>query len=179
EVHGNDLIAATQGRAIWVLDDVTPLRQLSSAVLASTAHLFAPEVAWRVHWNNNQDTPLPPGTPQGRNPPDGVPIDYWLGPHTHGPVTLAIYDFAGKRVRRFASDAVPRPIHAFRYFAKGWLKPPKRLSAAPGMHRFVWNLRYARPPAISYQYSMAAVWGENTPTAVDGPFVLPVSTRWC
>ncbi len=173
EVHGNDLIAATQGRAIWVLDDVTPLRQLSSAVLASAAHLFAPEVAWRVHWNNNQDTPLPPGTPQGQNPPDGVPIDYWLGPHTHGPVTLAIYDFEGKRVRRFASDAVPGPIHAFRYFAKGWLKPPKRLSAAPGMHRFVWNLRYARPPAISYQYSMAAVWGENTPTAVDGPFVLP------
>jgi hypothetical protein len=172
-VHGDDLIAATQGRAIWVLDDVTPLRQLSAAVIASAAHLFAPEVAWRVHPNNNRDTPLPPSTPQGQNPPAGAVIDYWLGPHASGPVTLAIYDFQGNLVRRLASAAVPEPIHADRYFDKEWLKPAPRLAAAPGMHRFVWNLRYARPQAISYGYSMQAIFGENTPTEVDGPFVLP------
>jgi photosystem II stability/assembly factor-like uncharacterized protein len=172
-VHGDDLIAATQGRSIWVLDDVTPLRQLSSAVLAAPAHLFAPEVAWRVYPNNNKDTPLPPETPQGQNPPAGAVIDYWLGKDTQGPVTLEVYSFTGQLVRRFASDEPTPSIHADRYFDEKWLRPAPGLSAAPGMHRFIWNLRYARPQAIAYEYSIAAVFGENTPTAVDGPFVLP------
>jgi hypothetical protein len=172
-VHGDDLIAGTQGRAIWVLDDVTPLRQLSTAVLGAPAHLFAPEVAWRVHPDNNKDTPLPPETPQGRNPPAGAVIDYWLGKGTSGPVTLEIYSFTGQLVRRFSSDEAPQRIEADRYFDEEWLRPAERLSAAPGMHRFVWNLRYARPQAISYDYSIAAVFGEDTPTAVEGPFVLP------
>ncbi|HVS78411.1 MAG TPA: hypothetical protein VHE11_15840, partial [Steroidobacteraceae bacterium] len=59
------------------------------------------------------------------------------------------------------------------YFDEEWLRPGERLSADPGMHRFVWNLRYERPQAISYDYSIAAVFGEDTPTAVEGPFVLP------
>jgi photosystem II stability/assembly factor-like uncharacterized protein len=172
-VHGDDLIAATQGRAIWVLDDVTPLRQLSAAMLATPAHLFAPEVAWRVHPDNNKDTPLPPETPAGQNPPAGAVIDYWLGQAAAGPVTLEIYNFTGQMVRRFSSGEAPPHIQADRYFAEGWLRPAQPLSAAPGMHRFVWNLRYARPHAISYDYSMEAVFGEDTPTAVDGPFVLP------
>jgi photosystem II stability/assembly factor-like uncharacterized protein len=172
-VHGNDLIAATQGRAIWVLDDVTPLRQLSSAILGARAHLFAPAVAWRVHSNNNKDTPLPPETPEGQNPPAGASIDYWLGKDTHGPVTLEIYSFTGQLVRRFSSDEAPPHIAGNRYFDEEWLKPAERLSAKPGMHRFLWNLRYARPEAISYEYSIAAVFGEDTPTAIQGPFVLP------
>jgi photosystem II stability/assembly factor-like uncharacterized protein len=172
-VHGNDLIAATQGRAIWVLDDVTPLRQLTGAMLGSPAHLFAPEVAWRVHPNNNKDTPLPPETPEGQNPPAGAVIDYWLGKGKHGTVTLEIYNFTGQLVRRFASDEAPAPASASRYFEEEWLRPAVRLSGAPGMHRFVWDLRYARPEAISYEYGMAAVFGEDTPTAVDGPFALP------
>jgi hypothetical protein len=172
-VHDGDLIAATQGRAIWVLDDLAPLRQLSPAVLTAPAHLFAPAPAWRVHPNNNRDTPLPPGTPQGQNPPAGAIIDYWLGPHSRGPVSLAIYDFQGHRVRRFESDATAQPIRAHRYFAKAWLRPPERLAAGPGMHRFVWNLRYPRPQAISYRYSMQAVPGLDTPTSIEGPFVLP------
>ncbi len=172
-VHGDDLVAATQGRAIWVLDDVTPLRQLSAAVLGAPAHLFAPPVAWRVHPNNNKDTPLPPETPEGRNPPAGAVIDYWLGKSTGGPVTLEIYSFTGQLVRRFSSDEAPPHIQADRYFGEEWLRPAERLSAAPGMHRFVWNMRYARPQAVSYDYSIAAVFSEDTPTAVDGPFVLP------
>ncbi len=173
QVHGDDLVAATQGRALWVLDDMTPLRQLSRAALGARAHVFAPEVAWRVHPNNNKDTPLPPETPAGRNPPAGAVIDYWLGEDTKGPVTLEIYNFKGELVRRFSSDETPPHIRADRYFAEEWLQPPPRLSAAPGMHRFVWNLRYERPRAISYDYSIAAVFGEDTPTTVEGPFVLP------
>ena len=172
-LHGDDLIAATQGRAIWVLDDVTPLRQLSTSVLGAPAHLFAPEVAWRVHPDNNKDTPLPPETPEGRNPPAGAVIDYWLGKDTGGAVTLEVYSFTGQLVRRFSSDDPSPHIQADRYFGEEWLRPAERLSAAPGMHRLVWNLRYARPQAISYDYAIAAVFGEDTPTAVDGPFVLP------
>ena len=172
-VHDGDLIAATQGRALWVLDDLAPLRQLTPAVVASPAHLFAPEPAWRVHPDNNVDTPLPSSTPQGQNPPAGAILDYWIGPHTRGPVSLSIYDLQGQRIRRFVSDAPPASIHANRYFAKRWLKPAERLSATPGMHRFIWNLRYRRPPAIAYSYSMQAVFDHNTPTSVDGPYVLP------
>jgi photosystem II stability/assembly factor-like uncharacterized protein len=172
-LHGNDLIAGTQGRAIWVLDDVTPLRQLTGDVLGAPAHLFAPEVAWRVHSNNNKDTPLPPETPEGLNPPAGAVIDYWLGKGAHGAVTLEVYNFTGQLVRRFASDEAPEHAQAFRYFEEEWLRPTERLSGAPGMHRFVWDLRYARPEAISYDYGMGAVFGEDTPTAVDGPFALP------
>ena len=69
-VHGDDLIAATQGRAIWVLDDVAPLREIASAGFDST-HLFAPARAWRVHPDNNKDTPLPPETPPRRKPSCG------------------------------------------------------------------------------------------------------------
>ncbi len=181
-VHGDDLIAATQGRAIWVLDDVTPLRQLASAVsggqsvptlLREPAHLFTPEVAWRVHPDNNRDTPLPPETPIGRNPPAGVPIDYWLGHGVRGPVSLEIRDAAGALVRRFSSDEKPETVPADRYFDAEWLRPEQRLAATPGMHRFVWNLRRARPRAIRYEYSIRAVFGEDTPTEVEGAFVLP------
>ena len=76
-------------------------------------------------------------------------------------------------MRRFASNVAPTRPDAERYFAKGWLRPLVALSGKPGMHRFTWNLRYARPRAISYSYSIAAVWGENTPILPGGPYVLP------
>lgn len=170
-VHDGDLIAGTQGRGIWVLDDISPLRQIADGTAAERAHLFAPRGAFRVRGNENKDTPLPPEEPAGQNPPEGAFLDYWLG--ASGPVALEIRDAKGELVRRFASDAPePRP-HAERYFAKGWLTPPEQLSAAPGMHRFVWNLRYARPRAIHYGYSIAAIYGQGTPVEPEGAFVLP------
>ncbi len=172
-VHGNDLVIATQGRALWVLDDVTPLRQADASVLEKTAYLFQPENALRVRNNNNKDTPLPPEIPAGRNPPAGAIIDYWLGKDVHGPVTLAIYDDKGLLVRAYASNAAPAKLHTQRYFASGWLSPRQTLSAAPGMHRFVWNLSYARPRTIRNGYSIAAVYGVGTPIVPQGPLILP------
>ncbi len=170
-VRGDDLIAATEGRAIWVLDDVEPLREIAEGMAEEPAHLFKPESAWRVHPDNNKDTPLPPETPAGENPPAGAVIDYWLG--TAGPVTLEIRDAAGGAVRQFSSAQQPSVSRAERYFAEAWIHPPEALAATPGMHRFVWNLRYERPDAVRYGYSIAAVRGRGTPVNPDGPFVLP------
>ena len=171
-IHGDDLIAATQGRAIWVVDDVEPLRETANGSVQPT-HLFAPARAWRVHPNNSADTPLPPETPVGENPPAGAIIDYALGANVSGPVILDILDANGNIVRHFSSAEVPRSPPAKRYFARAWAKPPQALAGTPGMHRFVWNLRYARPDAAEYSYSIAAVWGRGTPIEPQGPFVLP------
>ena len=69
---------ATHGRGFWILDDITPLRQLSDKVIGEQAYLFAPELAYRVRWNTNPDTPLPPDEPAGQNPPDGAILNYYL-----------------------------------------------------------------------------------------------------
>ena len=170
-VHGDDLLAATEGRAIWALDDVAPLRETVDA--GEDTHLFLPARIFRVQANNNSDTPLPPETPQSPNPPAGAIIDYWLAKPPAGPVTLEIHDASGALVRRFASNDKPQHPDAERYFAAGWLKPPQTLAATPGFHRFVWNLRYQRPLALRYEYSIAAVWGADTPILPEGPLVLP------
>src|SRR3982750_856808 len=94
-VHDDDLIAATHGRGFWILDDITPLRQVTDTVAAAPAFLFKPETAVRVRWNMNTDTPLPPDEPASKNPPDGAILDYYLGAAASGPVTLEILDAAG------------------------------------------------------------------------------------
>ena len=137
------------------------------------AHLSTPRAPSPVTPDTKKHTPLPPTEPVGQNPPAGAIIDYWLGAKAKGTVTLEIRDSAGQVVRRFASNAPEKLPKAERYFAKDWTRPPEALSAAPGTHRFVWNLRYARPEAIGYDYSIAAVWGENTPVNPGGAFVLP------
>jgi hypothetical protein len=91
----------------------------------------------------------------------------------HGPVTLEILDSNGQLVGRFSSTEGSRSPPADRYFAKAWIKPPQQLAATSGMHRFVWNLRYERPDAAEYSYSIAAVWGHGTPIEPEGAWVLP------
>jgi hypothetical protein len=88
-------------------------------------------------------------------------------------VTLEFRDNGGKIMRRFSSDENLKPPKAELYFDKAWLKPPERLSGAPGMHRFVWDLRYERPDSVNYGYSIAAVWEHDTPLEPNGPFALP------
>ena len=171
-VHGNDLIAATQGRAIWMLDDVTPLRQFDAGIARADAHLFAPAPAIRVRGSQNKDTPPPADTPLGTNPPTGAIIDYTLGKPAKQ-VVIEIREKGGKVVRRFASDDSTPPIKAERYFAEAWTKPAAKPSTEPGAHRFVWNLRWPRPKATEYSYSIAAVWGEDTPLTPEGMLALP------
>ena len=174
-IHGDDLVAATHGRSFWILDDITPLRQLSASTADSAAVLFAPEQAWRVRWNTNTDTPLPPEEPAGENPPDGAIINYYLRERPAHPVTLEIRDGRGDVVRRFASDEKPFAVDtATLNIPLYWIRPFRALSAAPGMRRFVWDLHYPPPAAERSEFPMSAVV-ENTPRNPLGPWVLPGS----
>jgi photosystem II stability/assembly factor-like uncharacterized protein len=172
-VHEGDLIAATQGRALWVLDGLQPLRHAEDAVAAHGAFLVPPPVAVRLRANNGKDTPLPPEEPRGENPPVGALIDYVLDKAPSGPVTIEIATDDGSVVRRFASDAKPERRPAQMYFADAWaaLAPPP--SARAGHNRFVWDLRWPPPRIVQGEYSIAAVPGQPTPVDPAGAFVLP------
>ncbi len=175
-VKGDDVVVATQGRAIWILDQVAPLRSAAASPAASP-RLVPPGRAYRLRGNQNKDTPLPPEEPRGENPPHGAILDYILPPGIAGAVALEIADSEGEVVRRFSStDQAKRP-EAEVYFSDLFLREARRISAAPGHHRFVWNLRYERPPALEYEYSIAAVPGHETPALPEGAFVLPGAYR--
>jgi photosystem II stability/assembly factor-like uncharacterized protein len=170
-VHGDDLIAATQGRAIWVLDDVTPLRQ-HERLAQKAPVLFTPATTVRVRGSQGKDTPPPADTALGENPPTGAIFDYWL-PANAQRVALEIHDASGAVVRRFASDKPESPPDAERYFTQSWTHPPQALSAGAGAHRFVWNLRQPRPRSVSFDYSIGAVLREGTPIVPEGMLVAP------
>jgi photosystem II stability/assembly factor-like uncharacterized protein len=176
-VHGDDLIAATQGRAIWVMDDVAPLRELGAAPTGEAARLFTPAVAMRVRRNQSKDTPLPPDEPVGKNPATGAVIDYWLATDAADPIRLEIRDGGGAVVKRFVSgEAAPEPP-ADRYFEARWLRSPSSLPTAAGAHRVVWDLRLPRPRASRYEFSIAAVDGEDTPRRPEGLLAPPGDYR--
>jgi photosystem II stability/assembly factor-like uncharacterized protein len=175
--HGDDLIVATHGRSFWILDDITPLRQLTDKISESAAFLFAPQEALRWRWNRNPDTPLPPEVPAGKNPPDGAIIDYYLAANARGPVTLEILDEKGQVVRRYASTDKPpsmEKLAAEHPIPMYWVRPTQILSAEAGMHRFVWNLHYAPPDALEREFPISAIV-HNTPLVPLGAWVLPGS----
>ena len=170
-VKDDDLAAGTHGRGFWVLDDITALRQMTPEVLNGPAFLFKPQTAYRVHWNNNTDTPLPPDTPAAENPPDGAVIDYYIGAGASGPVTLEIRDAAGKTVRKYASsDPVPPPDPKLA-IPPYWPRPHQALAAEPGMHRFVWDVHYTPLPGKP-DYPIAAV-PHNTAPGATAPWAMP------
>ena len=167
-IHDDDLIVATHGRSFWVLDDIAPLRQITEAVADSAAWLFKLDPVYRVRRSTNTDTPLPPDEPAGTNPPDGAIIDYCLKAPAQGPVTLEIVDHAGQVVRRFSSADRPEPADPHLSIPLYWLRPPQTLSAAAGMHRFVWDLHYTAPDVLRHEYPIAAV-PHDTPREPQGP----------
>src|SRR6266702_1468176 len=170
QVHDNDLVVGTHGRSIWILDDVSPLRQIAAASRATSAFLFQPAPAYRVRWNLNTDTPLPPDEPAGQNPPDGAVIDFHLATAL-GAVALEIHDARGRLVRRFSStDTVP--VDSGLNMPDYWIRPPQLLSTAVGMHRFVWDLHYSPPAALSHNYPISAIY-RDTWREPRGPVALP------
>jgi len=139
-VHDDDLVVGTHGRSFWILDDITPLRELTAAIAGADAHLFAPRPTWRFPRDTNTDTPLPPEEPAGKNPPDGAIVYYYLKTAPAGLLTLEIFDSTGKSVRRFSSADKAPPVPADLNVPAYWLRPFQPLSSEPGMHRFIWDL---------------------------------------
>lgn len=159
-VHGDDLIVATHGRSFWILDDITPLRQLNAEVAKEGVHLFAPQTAIRFRWNRNPDTPLPPEFPAGKNPPDGAIIDYYLVAALDKPVTLEILDDQQHLVRRYSSADKPEPMEKIAKenpIPMYWVRSTQILSAEAGMHRFVWDVHYAPPESLEHEFPISAI----------------------
>ena len=171
-IKDDDLVVGTHGRGFWILDDITPLRQIAPAVLQTDAYLFRPTAAWRFKWNKNTDTPLPPDEPTRPNPVDGVYLSYYLGPTVKGPVTLEITNIDGTLIRRYASSDPDEPPVPAPNMPDYWIRPSQKLSAAPGLHRFVWDGRYPPPAMANPGYAIAAV-PRNTPKTPQGIWPMP------
>ena len=170
-VKHDDLAIATHGRGFWILDNITPLRQLDKT--DTKTRLYKPQTAMRVRWSLNTDTPLPPDEPMGENPPDGATIDYVLAEDSSGPVTLEIKDNQQNVVRRYSSDDQPvEPDISKLRIPRYWIRPAQLLSAKRGMHRFLWDLHYAPIRGIEPQYPMNAIH-RNTAPEPTSPWVVP------
>jgi hypothetical protein len=169
-IKDDDVAVATHGRGFWILDNITPLRQLTPG--NEETILFKPQTALRVRLSLNTDTPLPPDEPGGENPPDGAMIDYRLDRNAAGPITLEIRDGKGNVVRHCSSaDPVP-PIEANPKIPAYWVRPPQKLSSERGIHRFLWDLHLAPVSGLEPEYPMTAV-PHNTAPEATSPWVVP------
>ena len=182
EVRGNDLAISTFGRGLWILDNVSALRDMKTGL--PDVHLFTPATGMLVRWENYQDTPYPIETPAGQNPPDGAIIDYFLKAATDDDLTLAIYDENGKKMAGFSSNPQPSNIPAANV-PSYWFAPATALSKLPGVNRFIWEMRYPAPASLPYsyygelldytEYTLAdhAVPGQTPRQMLRGPRVVP------
>jgi hypothetical protein len=139
-IHDEDLVVGTHGRGFWILDDISPLREMSAAIGSADAHLFAPRPTWRFPRDTNTDTPLPPEEAAGKNPPDGAILYYYLKSPAAGAMTLEVLDGESKVVAHFSSEDKAPPPNPELNVPTYWLRPFQPLSAGAGMHRFIWNL---------------------------------------
>jgi hypothetical protein len=169
-VKDDDLVIGTHGRSFWILDDITPLRQVGPRVATAPVHLYRPQDAWRVRWNMNTDTPLPPDEPAGENPPDGAVINYWLRAPVAS-VLIEIVDAAGRVARRYTSEEKVEPVRDEGNAPQYWIRPAKPPGKTPGMYRLAWDLRYTAPKA-SYSFPIAAT-PANTPRVPAGVWAQP------
>jgi len=175
--HQNDLVIGTYGRGFWVLDDITPLRQIAAsaqAISASAVYLFEPEEAIRARINSNWDQPFSIEVPHVPNVQYGAIVDYYLSHEPGSPIQLQVFDEQGKLVRTMSST-LPAPITG-ELFPRYWLAPPetRALSTHAGLNRVNWNLQYDDPPALRHDLEdeMNMVPGAATP-GPHGPQVIP------
>jgi photosystem II stability/assembly factor-like uncharacterized protein len=150
EIYNNDLIVATHGRGFWVIDDISPLRQVTPAILASDAYLFKPADIVYLPPGSDNGTPLQKDEPEAPNPPNGAPIDYYLKTNATGPVTVEVLDESGAVVATFSNTMSAQPAAGFGGGRGGrgggipnttalWRPAPEPFATTAGMHRVVWT----------------------------------------
>jgi photosystem II stability/assembly factor-like uncharacterized protein len=166
-IKDNDLVISTQGRSFWILDDVSPLRQMSAEIGSKEAHLFKPTLAYRFG--------SPPGRGRGavgQNPPYGAVVYYTLKgePKETEEVTLEFLDGAGKLIRKFSSKEEKKeegaPAEDDEEFGRN--RGPAKIPAKAGLNRFAWDLRSPEPT----RFKGLILWGgvPQGPTAVPGTY---------
>jgi photosystem II stability/assembly factor-like uncharacterized protein len=144
-VKGDDLVVGTTGRSIWILDDLTPVREWTDAIAASAVHLFPPRpaTAWRV-----AEAPFGSDAGKAANPPAGAVVTYWLEERPKGAMKLEVLDAAGEVVRTLGSEVETPPIGPDHPDWNPEAKLEPALATAPGIHRAVWDLALEGAPYI-------------------------------
>jgi photosystem II stability/assembly factor-like uncharacterized protein len=173
----NDLVICTYGRGFWVLDDMSPLREIaakSQEIAAAAAYLFKPGDAIRARASANWDQPMNLEMPHAPNPPYGALLYYHLSKKPAAEIKLQIFDSANKLVRTITSTQPPAYVRP--PYPDYWLMPPseRALSATVGMNRINWDLRYDDPPGFNPDINnqMNSSPGTVTP-APHGALALP------
>jgi hypothetical protein len=152
-------VVATHGRSFWILDDVTPLRQLAPAMQTQEAVLFKPQTAVRLNYPDEVNT----RRPVGENPPAGALIDYYFRAKPEGEVTVDVVDAQGKLMRHLSSTKTGKEVQPPEWPDR--IVPTDLIPAQAGMNRLVWDLRMSDPEQIP-----GAFYSGSTPR---GPRVVP------
>ncbi len=175
-IKDDDLVIGTHGRSFWILDDITPLRQLTlpdrqagNQLVNQSVILYKPANAYRVRWNMWTDTPLPQEEPAGENPPDGAIIDYYLNTNAKN-IALEIQDAKGNPIRKYSNADTMYKIPDVN-IPLYWIRPQQILSSEKGSHRFLWDMRYT-PLNVPPSYPISAVY-KNTAPSKTSPWVMP------
>ena len=173
----NDLVIGTYGRGFWVLDDMSPLREIAAKgqeIASAPAYLFKPGDAIRARANANWDQPMNPEMPHAPNPPFGALLYYHLSRKPSGEIKLQIFDSANKLVRTITSTQPPMNLRP--PYPDYWLMPAseRALSTEVGTNRINWDLRYDDPPGFNPDINnqMNSSPGSVTP-GPHGPLALP------
>ena len=149
EARHDDLVISTQGRALWIIDDLAPLRELSASIVASAAHLFTPSDFVRAQRGGDSFDPVPE-VPDAAD--RGAAIHLWLGREATAPVTLDIVDATQRVVQRFSSDS-----------AAARAAQTARLPVRRGLHRVVWDLTYPGPQRVEGVVTWGYLGGVKAP----------------
>jgi photosystem II stability/assembly factor-like uncharacterized protein/DNA-binding FrmR family transcriptional regulator len=166
-IHGNDLIVATHGRSFWVLDDITPLRQLAGVNSNAEMILYKPEPALRLHYPDSVER----RGPVGDNPPPGALIDYYFATAPKEEVKLEVFDSQNRLVRALSSKE-----------KKEFEQPPEwpdqvrevtTIPAGAGMNRYAWNLRWEPPIKIPGAFYSGV--GPQGPLAQPGHYTVKLT----
>ncbi len=165
KVHHKDLVLSTQGRSFWILDDITPLQQLSSE-MSNLPYLFKPRDTCRMHMARKRN----PDYPCGDNPPNGALIFYSFPEPPKDEVTLQIFAPDGSLIQTYSCKHKPFPHPELINFNVS--DGTTMVSKSAGMNRFVWDLRY---PVVN-TVEGAIVWGfTGGPRAAPGTYKVKIS----
>ena len=166
-VKNNDLVVGTHGRAFWILDDLSPIRQFKDEITQKDAFLYTPATAYRIQAGASGE--LHPSKRTAQNPPVGAVIYYFLkdAPKAETEAKIEILDGTGKVIRKYSSAEVKQPEEPLDPDDK---KPEKEIKPEAGLNRFVWDLRYEEAHRVPGYYLWEYNHGAQGPVAAPGHY---------